>query len=165
LGDFFIMGGPEWYQHVNVDDESIMYKDTAISFFAGWFPPKWVSIRSRTFIGKQEDKDTFYIGPEISVSPFEKLNMEVELQRLDKEGERLVINRRVSARYQFTHQMFFNTSFGITRDNQRNVFALFGWEYIPECHFFLVYTGSKDNEEIDRIMFVKLSYLLKLNVF
>jgi hypothetical protein len=165
ISDFFIAVEPGWYYHVSEDDESIFYTDRTISSFAGWFPPRWASVRCRTVVGKREGKDMFFIGPEVSITPLEKLRLEIEIERLDEEGARLMLNRRFSASYQFTHQMFLRASLEVTRDEQRNIFAVYGWEYRPENHFFLVYSDNKEWDTVDRIIFVKLSYLLKWNIF
>ena len=163
--DFFISGGPEWYYRVDEDDESINYTDKTISFFAGWFPPGRASLRSRTVIGKQEDKDTFFFGPGLSVTLTEKLKFDLGMERLDKENERLMLNRRFGCTYRFSHKMFFRTTFEMTRDDERSIFALYGWEFRPESNFYLVYTDNKEGDEVNRIMFVKISYLLKWNIF
>lgn len=165
LYDFFVSFEPGWYYHVNEDDESIGYNDRGLSLFAGWFPPRWASVRMRTVIGERENRDLFLIGPEISFTPVEKLRLEISVERLDEEGERLKLNRRIEASYQFTHQMFLRSIFEVTRDDTRSMFLLYGWEYRPESNFFIVYTDSKDGDDIDRIIFVKLSYLLKWNIF
>jgi len=171
VSEFFIFGGPEWYQHIDEDDDKREYKDRTISFFTGWFPPRWVSIRARTEIGQRDEKDIFFTGPSVSISPTEKLKLEFSLERLDKEDERLKLNRRVTVSYQFTHQMFFRTTCEMSRGDNRNedhrsLFVLYGWEYRPESHFFVVYTDNKErSEDAERIMFVKFSYLLKWNIF
>ena len=165
LHNFFIAVEPEWYQHVGEEDESIFYTDKTVSFFTGWFPPRWASLRSRTLIGKQEDKKTFFVGPELSIVPTEKMRLEIGLDRLDKEGERLELNRRLMLNYQFSQQMFFRTTFEVTRADERRIFALYAWEFRPESDLFLVYTDRKEGDDIERIIFVKLSCLLKWNIF
>jgi hypothetical protein len=168
LSDFFISVGPERYYHVSEDDESIFYTDKTISSFTGWFPPRWASVRMRTVIGEQEDKRTFFIGPELSITPIEKLKLEFNLERLDRKGERLELNRRIGFTYQFSHQMFFRSTFEKTRveEGERRAFALYGWEFRPESHFFLVYTDNKEgNQDAERMMFVKISCLLKWSIF
>ena len=166
LSDFFVMIGPEWYRRVDEDDESIVYTDKTVMAFTGWFPPRWVSVRSLTFVGKQENKDTFFMEPEVSIKPVEKLRLELGMSRMDREGERLMLNRRLEFSYQFSHQMFFRTALEVTRNDERNLFILYGWEFRPESHFFLVYTDDKNgNEEAERIVFAKLSYLLKWKIF
>jgi len=53
-----------------------------------------------------------------------------------------------------------------TMDDTQSLFLLYGWEYRPESHFFVVYTDNKErSEDAERIMFVKFSYLLKWNIF
>ncbi len=166
VSDFFFSGGPEWYYHVNEDDESIEYNDKALSFFTGWFPPRWASIRARTVIGKRDNNDIFFIGPEVSLRPTEKLRLDIDLERLDEEGEKLMLNRRLTLSYQFTHEMFFRTALELTRNDGRSLFVLYGWEFRPESNFFFVYTDNKDgDEEAERIVFAKLSYLLKWKIF
>jgi len=165
LSDFFISIEPEWYYHVSEDYEDIFYTDRTVSFFTGWFPPRWASVRSRMFIGKQEDKDTFYIGPSVDLVPTKNLRLELELDRMDKEGERLEFNRRIGITYQFNHQMFFRSTLQVTRNDERNVFALYGWEYRPESTFYVVYSDRKAGDITDRLMFVKLSYSLKWKIF
>jgi len=164
---FFISVEPEWYQHVGEEDESMFYTDRIVSFFTGWFPPRWASLRSRILMGKQEGKKTFFIGPELSIVPTEKLRLELNLDRLDREGERLELNRRLGITYQFSQQMFFRTTFELTRfeEGERKIFALYAWEFRPESNFFLVYTDYKQGDDVERMMFVKLAYLLKLNIF
>ena len=111
-----------------------------------------MSIRARTEIGRRDDKDILFIGPEVSISPTKKLDLEFSLERLDKENERLKLNRRVTVSYQFNHQMFFRTTFEMARwdfreDDTRSLFILYGWEYRPESHFFVVYTDNKERSE------------------
>jgi hypothetical protein len=165
ISDFFVAMEPQWYYHVDEDDESIFYTDRSVSFFTGWFPPKWASLRTRILTGKTDGKDTFFIGPELSVVPLQKLKLELSLDRLDKEDERLTLNRRLMVTYQFSHDMFLRSTIEVTRDDTRNIFILYGWEFRPESDFFLVYTDSKEGDETDRIIFIKISYLLKWNIF
>jgi len=63
--------------------------------------------------------------------------------------------------------MFFRTTFEVTRveEGERRIFALYAWEFRPESNFFLVYTDYKQGDDVERMIFVKLAYLLKLNIF
>ena len=173
ISEFFVAVGPGWYQHMDEGDEGDkdipnsekrIYADKTVSVFVGWFPPRWASVRWRTVMGKQDDRDMSLIAPEASIRPTEKLRFDFELSRFYKEGERLELNRRVEVNYQFTHEMFFRTTLEMTRASKRSIFALYGWEYQPESNFFLVYTDTKEGDMVDRIIFIKLSYLLKWNV-
>lgn len=166
ISDFFFSPEFRWYYHVNEEDETIFYTDKTLGFFSGWFPPRWVSVRMESMYGKWEDADIFFIGPELSIIPTEKLRLEVGLQRMDwdKVGERLQLNRRLMVNYQFSHKMFFRTTFEKTRDRQ-SIFALYAWEFRPENNFYIVYIDNKEMGNIDRIIFVKISYLLKWNIF
>ncbi len=165
FADFFVAVEPQWYDHVNEDDESIFYKDRYVSLFTGWFPPKWASLRTRILTGKTDGKDTFFIGPELSLVPLQRLRLELSVERMDKEDERLMLNRRLMISYQFSHDMSLRSIFEVTRDDMRNIFILYGWEFRPESDFFIVYNDFKEGESIDRVIFIKISYLLKWNVF
>ena len=65
--NIFLFTGPEWYYHV--DDDGVAYTDRVLNFFAGWFPPKWARIRNFGTVGIRDDKDTFFIRPEINDPP------------------------------------------------------------------------------------------------
>jgi hypothetical protein len=91
--------------------------------------------------------------------------LELGLERLDKEGESLELNRRLMLNYRLSQQMFFRTTLEVTRSDERSIFALYAWEFRPESNLFLVYTDNKEGDDIERIIFVKLSYLLKWNIF
>ncbi|MBM3212071.1 carbohydrate binding family 9 domain-containing protein, partial [Candidatus Poribacteria bacterium] len=92
ISDFFISVEPQWYYHVNEDDLSIDYTDKTISFFTGWFPPKWASVRSRAAFGYQENKDIFFIGPSISLTPTEKLRFEFDFEKVNREDKKFKTN-------------------------------------------------------------------------
>ena len=79
------------------------------------------------------------------VTPMEKLRLELGLERMDKEGEELELNRRLGLTYQFTQRMFVRTTFEVTREDEgeRRIFALYGWEFRPEISLYLVYTDNK----------------------
>lgn len=164
IHNFFMMLEPSWYQHINDDDPNI-YTDRTLFCFFGYFPPKWVSFRSPMMYGKQEKRMTFFVGPGLTVRPFQPLTLEFGLDRVDREGERLVLNRRVSASYQFTRRMFIKGNFEITRDEQRYLFFVYGWEFRPESDLFLVYSDDEDHGNVDRSIILKISYLLKWNIF
>ena len=165
ISNFFISLEPEWYRRLDYEDETKQYTDKTVSLFTGWFPPKWASARMRTMAGTQGDKGIFFMAGSVSVRPWQALSLEIDVDRLDREDERLVLNRRFTLGYQFSHRMFFHTTYEITRDDERNIFALYGWEFLPESNFYLVYTDNKRGDDIERIMFVKLSYLIKWKPF
>ncbi len=116
-------------------------------------------------IGEQENKRTFFIAPGLTFIPIEKLKFEVNIERLDRKGDRLMLNRRFSTNYQFTRQMSFRTILELTRDDQRNIFALYAWEFKPENNFYIVYTDNKQGNTTDRLVFIKITYLLKWRLF
>ncbi|MDD9973930.1 MAG: DUF5916 domain-containing protein, partial [Candidatus Poribacteria bacterium] len=72
--NFFFLLGPEWYYHVDKDNKP--FTDRTVRFFAGWFPPKYVQIRNTGRFGVRDDKDTFFIRPEITIRPTAKLSFE-----------------------------------------------------------------------------------------
>ncbi|MBD3184867.1 hypothetical protein GF312_21470 [Candidatus Poribacteria bacterium] len=165
--DFYASVEPQWYYHVDPDNEDKFYTDKTVFFFTGWFPPKWATIMNRVSFGKQDDRDMFFIAPEIRIIPTQKLRIEFDLERLDKEGEPLMLNRRLTTSYQFSHKMFVRTTFEMSRDAGRYIFGLFGWEFRPESNLYFVYTDEKEKDvkESERIIFIKLSYLLKWKPF
>ncbi|MCH8292673.1 carbohydrate binding family 9 domain-containing protein [Candidatus Poribacteria bacterium] len=164
IKDFFFLLGPEWYYHVNDDD--VAYTDKTVRFFAGWFPPKWVTIRNIGTVGIRDDKDTYFIRPEITFRPTSKLNFEVTLQRLIEDGELEQWTRRLTINYQFAQRMFARSSAEFTLSKERRIFGLFAYEYRPESTFFIVYNDNRDEEgETERILFVKIAHLLKVGLF
>ncbi len=163
--DFFMFIEPSWYQHIIEDKEDVIYTDRTVFVMAGWSPPKWISVRSPLMIGEQENKRTFFIAPGLTIMPTEKLKFEVNIERLDRKGDRLMLNRRFTTNYQFTRQMAFRTILEMTRDDQRNIFALYSWEFQPENNFYIVYTDNKHGDITDRLIFVKITYLLKWKLF
>ena len=163
--DFFFFGGPEWYYHVD-DFTSQPYTDKALNFFVGWFPPKWASIRNFGLVGKRDDKDSFFISPEISLRPTSKLSIEVTLQRLVEESKLRQWTRRFTVNYQFAQRMYVRSSAEFTIEKERRIFGLFAWEYRPESTFFIVYNDNRDAaRETERVLFVKLAHLLKVGMF
>lgn len=162
IADFFVMAEPEWYQHTDDFDVNIVYNNRTIFLFTGFSPPKWVSIMSPIMIGKQENKRTFFIGPGLTITPLQQFKLDIGIDRVDREGESLVLNRRFSAGYQISQQTAIRSNFELTRDGKRYIFALFSWEFRPESNLFLVYTDSKEEGELERMIFFKIAYLFSL---
>ena len=168
--DVFFFFGPEWYYHVNDDNQP--FTDRTIRFFTGWFPPKYVQIRNTGSFGIREGKDTFFIRPEITIRPTAKLSFEFILQRLhEKEQDALQWQlsewtRRFIVNYQFAQRMYVRTSAEFTLEKERRVFALFAYEYRPESNFFIVYNDNRDVDgDTERIVFIKVAHLLKTDLF
>ena len=170
VNNFFFLLGPEWYYHVNDDNEP--FTDRTVRFFAGWFPPKYVQIRNIGSFGVRDNKDTFFIQPEITIRPTAKLSFELVLQRLhekDPDATQWHLSewtRRLIVNYQFAQRMYARASAEFTLEKERRVFALFAYEYRPESNFFIVYTDNRDIDgDTERIVFIKVSHLLKTNLF
>ncbi|MCG9134043.1 carbohydrate binding family 9 domain-containing protein [Candidatus Poribacteria bacterium] len=168
--DVFFFFGPEWYYHVNDDNKP--FTDRTVRFFTGWFPPKYVQIRNTGSFGIRDDKDTFFIRPEITIRPTAKLSFEFILQRLhEKEQDALQWQlsewtRRFIVNYQFAQRMYVRTSAEFTLEKERRVFALFAYEYRPESNFFIVYNDNRDIDgDTERIVFIKVAHLLKTDLF
>ena len=168
--DLFFFLGPEWYYHINEDN--IPFTDRTVRFFAGWFPPKYVQIRNTSSFGVRDNKDTFFIRPEITVRPTAKLSFEFILQRLhEREPETTQWQlsewtRRFIVNYQFAQRMYARASAEFTVEKERRVFALFAYEYRPESNFFIVYNDNRDVEgNTERLVFIKVAHLLKTNLF
>ena len=168
--DFFFLVGPEWYYHVDEDNKP--FTDRTARFFAGWFPPKYVQIRNTGSFGIRDNKDTFFIRPEITIRPTAKLSFEFILQRLhEKQPDETAWElsdwtRRFVVNYQFAQRMYARASAEFTLERERRVFALFAYEYRPESTFFIVYNDNRDIEgDTERIVFIKVSHLLKTDLF
>lgn len=169
--NFFFLIGPEWYNHID-DDDNQFYEDRTARFFVGWFPPKYVQIRNTGNFGLRNDKNIFFIRPEITIRPTAKLSFEFILQRLhekdpDAIGWQLAEwTRRFVVNYQFAQRMYARASAEFTIESERRVFALFAYEYRPESNFFIVYSDNRDVEgDTERIVFIKVSHLLKTDLF
>ena len=176
LGDFFVGMEPKWYQHTDENDESILYTDRTISLFPGWFPPRWASLQSHIEMGKQDNKKVLLTGAGMSIMPSQKLKFDLGMDRLDKKGEIFTLIRRLGANYQFSQKMSFRVSLEMTKEKtidgniinralRRRIFALYSWEFRPKSNLFLVYTDNKDGDFIERIIFWKISCLLKWRMF
>ena len=168
--DFFFLVGPEWYYHVDEDNKP--FTDRTARFFMGWFPPKYVQIRNTGSFGIRDNKDTFFIRPEITIRPTAKLSFEFILQRLhekqpdETQWQLSEWTRRFVVNYQFAQRMYARTSAEFTLERERRVFALFAYEYLPESTFFIVYNDNRDIEgDTERIVFIKISHLLKTDLF
>ena len=168
--NFFFLLRPEWYYHINDDNQP--FTDRTMGFFAGWFPPKYVQIRNIGSFGIRDNKDTFFIRPEITIRPTAKLSFEFILQRLhEREPEAMQWRlsewtRRFIVNYQFAQRMYARASAEFTLKKERRVFALFAYEYRPESNFFIVYNDNRDVEgDTERIVFIKIAHLLKTNLF
>ncbi len=168
--DFFFLVGPEWYYHVNEDNKP--FTDRTARFFMGWFPPKYVQIRNTGSFGIRDNKDTFFLRPEITIRPTAKLSFEFILQRLhekqpdETQWQLSEWTRRFVVNYQFAQRMYARTSAEFTLERERRVFALFAYEYLPESTFFIVYNDNRDIEgDTERIVFIKISHLLKTDLF
>ena len=148
--DFFFLVGPEWYYHVNEDNKP--FTDRTARFFMGWFPPKYVQIRNTGRFGIRDNKDTFFLRPEITIRPTAKLSFEFILQRLHEkqpdatEWELSEWTRRFVVNYQFAQRMYARASAEFTLERERRVFALFAYEYRPESNLFIVYNDNRDVE-------------------
>ena len=168
--DFFFLVGPEWYYHVDEDNKP--FTDRTARFFMGWFPPKYVQIRNTGSFGIRDNKDTFFLRPEITIRPTAKLSFEFILQRLHEkqpDGTQWQLSewtRRFVVNYQFAQRMYARASAEFTLERERRVFALFAYEYLPESTFFIVYNDNRDIEgDTERIVFIKISHLLKTDLF
>ena len=168
--DFFFLVGPEWYYHVNEDNKP--FTDRTARFFMGWFPPKYVQIRNTGSFGIRDNKDTFFLRPEITIRPTAKLSFEFILQRLhekqpdETQWQLSEWTRRFVVNYQFAQRMYARASAEFTLERERRVFALFAYEYLPESTFFIVYNDNRDIEgDTERIVFIKISHLLKTDLF
>ena len=168
--DFFFLVGPEWYYHVNEDNKP--FTDRTARFFMGWFPPKYVQIRNTGRFGIRDNKDTFFLRPEITIRPTAKLSFEFILQRLHEKQpdatawELSEWTRRFVVNYQFAQRMYARASAEFTLERERRVFALFAYEYRPESNLFIVYNDNRDVEgDTERIVFIKISHLLKTDLF
>ena len=169
--DFFFLIGPEWYNHIDEDDDQL-YEDRTARFFVGWFPPKYVQIRNTGNFGLRSDKNIFFIRPEITIRPTAKLSFELILQRLhEREPDATVWQltewtQRLVVNYQFAQRMYARASAEFTIEEERRVFALFAYEYRPESNFFIVYNDNRDVKgDTERIVFIKVSHLLKTDLF
>ena len=169
--DFFFLIGPEWYNHIDDDDDQL-YEDRTARFFVGWFPPKYVQIRNTGNFGLRNDKNIFFIRPEITIRPTAKLSFEFILQRLHEKQpdatawELSEWTRRLVVNYQFAQRMYARASAEFTIERERRVFALFAYEYRPESNLFIVYNDNRDVEgDTERIVFIKVSHLLKTDFF
>ena len=170
VSNFFFLVGPEWYYHVDEDNKP--FTDKTARFFAGWFPPKYVQIRNTGRIGVRDNKDTFFIRPEITFRPTAKLSFEFILQRLHEKQpdatawELSEWTRRFIVNYQFAQRMYARASAEFTLEKERRVFALFAYEYRPESNLFIVYNDNRDVEgDTERIVFIKIAHLLKTDLF
>ena len=169
--DFFFLIGPEWYNHID-DDDNQLYEDRTARFFVGWFPPKYVQIRNTGNFGLRNDKNIFFLRPEITIRPTAKLSFEFILQRLHEKQpdttawELSEWTRRLVVNYQFAQRMYARASAEFTLEKERRVFALFAYEYRPESNLFVVYNDNRDIEgDTERIVFIKVSHLLKTDLF
>ena len=168
--DFFFLVGPEWYYHV--DDDYKPLTDRTARFFMGWFPPKYVQIRNTGNFGVRNNNNIFFIRPEITIRPTAKLSFEFILQRLHEKEPNATgwqlseWTRRFVVNYQFAQRMYARASAEFTIEEERRVFALFAYEYRPESNFFIVYTDNRDIDgDTERIVFIKVSHLLKTDLF
>ena len=169
--DFFFLIGPEWYNHID-DDDNQLYEDRTARFFMGWFPPKYVQIRNTGNFGLRNDKNIFFIRPEITIRPTAKLSFEFILQRLHEKQpdatawELSEWTRRFVVNYQFAQRMYARASAEFTIERERRVFALFAYEYRPESNLFIVYNDNRTVEgDTERIVFIKVAHLLKTDLF
>ena len=169
--NFFFLLGPEWYYHID-DDDNQAYTDRTARFFVGWFPPKYVQIRNTGNFGLRNDKNIFFIRPEITIRPTAKLSFEFILQRLHEkepdatQWELAEWTRRFVVNYQFAQRMYARASAEFTIERERRVFALFAYEYRPESNFFIVYNDNRNIEgDTERVVFIKVAHLLKTDLF
>lgn len=168
--DFFFLLGPQWYYHVNKENK--VFTDRTVRFFAGWFPPKYVQIRNTGTFGVRDDKDTFFIRPEITIRPTSKLSFEFILQRLHERSPGTTRwqlsewTRRFVVGYQFAQRMYARASAEFTLERERRVFGLFAYEYLPESTFFIVYNDNRNVDgDTEQIVFIKVAHLLKTDIF
>jgi hypothetical protein len=187
IWEFFFRPGFEWYRHRGIDENADKeFTDNTVGFFGGFFPPKWVRLFTRGQVGKIEDRDTIFFGPELTINPMDDLTLRADIQWLKQEwrestnvGEiqksERTINRRFTIEYRFTQRMHLRASVEIigrnfeTPDVPKNedyAFFLYSWEFKPESNFYWVYTmNRRRNEDTEHIVFVKLAYLMKWKIF
>ena len=161
ISNMYFFLSPEWYYHLEDDGEK--FTDRTLDFFCGWFPPKWISIRTRGSFGIRSGHESLFAGPEITIRPTDKFNLEIQQQRLIEDAKLVESTTRVALNYQFGQRIYARSTLEQTIEKDRRFFALFAYEYKPESNFFVVYNNyhSKDGEN-EQILFVKLVYLQKL---
>jgi len=161
--DFWTRCGFEWYFHPvddEGDEENKTYINRTFGMFGGYFPSKWVTVMMPMRAGKIDGKDTFFFGPEITIKPTDDIALSAEIQRLKQEDE-VDINRRFTLGYRFTQRMHFRGSVETTNNKEKNIFALYSWEFQPESNLFIVYTFNEGEETTEHTFFVKVAYLMK----
>ena len=187
IWDFWVSPELQWYRHRGIDENAdIEFTDKTVGFFGGFFPPKLVRLFIRGEAGKIEDRDTLFFGPELTINLLEDLALRTDIQWLKQEWQESTgagwiqknertINRRFTIEYRFTQRMNLRASLESTRrnfetpdvpKNEEYIFVLYAWEFRPESNFYWVYTMNRVGyENTEHIIFVKLSYLMKWNIF
>ena len=161
ISNMYFFLSPEWYYHLENDGER--FTDRTLGLFFGWFPPKWISARTRNSFGIRNGQESFFVGPEITIRPTDKFNLEVRQQRLIENSKLVELTTRVAFNYQFDQRIYARASLEQTIEKDRRFFALFACEYKPESNFFIVYNNNQTKKgESEQILFVKLVYLQKL---
>ncbi|HIM10499.1 TPA: hypothetical protein EYM26_06805 [Candidatus Poribacteria bacterium] len=161
ISNMYFFLSPEWYYHLEDDGEK--FTDRTLDFFYGWFPPKWISVRTRNSFGIRKGQESFFVGPEITIRPTDKFSLEVKQQRLIEDSELVELTTRIALNYQFDQRIYARASLEQTIEKDRRFFVLFAYEYRPESNFFIVYNNNQTKKgENEQILFVKLVYLQKL---
>ncbi len=100
---------------------------------------------------------------EKNFKPFEQLPIRYEyVVRFEEEpdgGEETIWLNRVIFDYYFTDKMWLKTSLQHRSESIHNVSVIYGWEFIPNAHWYLVY-NSVDNGYDPKVesVFTKLAY-------
>lgn len=130
-----------------------------VSFFSS---DMWKSIGLNWAGGEFEEVPYNEIGLEKNFKPFERwpIRYDFVIRFEDKpDGDRdTVWLNRIVFDYYFTDKMWLKTSLQHRNNNVGNISVIYGWEFIKNAHWYLVFNSVSDREETGNSIFTKIAY-------
>ncbi len=109
---------------------------------------------------EETEYDEYIVGKRIN--PFERLPIRYEFvirfEDLPTDEDETVWLNRVVFDYYFTDKMWLKTSLQHKNDSLHNISVIYGWEFIHNAHWYLVFNSVDDGDESGNSVFTKVAY-------
>lgn len=154
--DIGILAGQSFDYHAPYDNTRT---NAGVSFFSS---DMWKSIELSWAGGEFEQTEYHEINLEKNFKPFERwpIRYDFTIRFEDKPngGRDTVWLNRIVFDYYFTDKMWLKTSLQHRNNNVGNISVIYGWEFIKNAHWYLVFNSISDREETGNSVFTKIAY-------
>lgn len=154
--DFGLVAGQSIDYHYPYDNTRTR---AGVSLFSSDF---WKRIEVTWGGGEFEETDYNELSVEKNFKPFERwpIRYEFTIRFEDSPmvGQETVWLNRIVFDYYFTDDMWIKSSLQHRNNSVGNISVIYGWEFIHNAHWYLVFNSVKDKFDTDNSVFTKLTY-------